>query len=60
MLQVKLVPYHEKVLDSEKEYVFTENLNMTIKNLEKSNYKVKDIGFFNTDKTSYAVIKYDV
>lgn len=60
MLQVKLVPYHEQALESEKAYIFTENLNMTIENLERNNYKVIDVDFMDTKETSYAVIKYDV
>jgi len=60
MLQIKLVPYHEKVAKSEKQYVFTENLNMTIQKLEANDDKVIDIDFFDTKDTSYAAIKYNV
>ncbi|WP_125761556.1 hypothetical protein [Companilactobacillus hulinensis] len=60
MLQIKLVPYHEEVAKSEKQYVFTENLNMTIQNLEANDDKVIDIDFFDTKDTAYAAIKYNV
>ncbi|APX71470.1 hypothetical protein M5C72_12005 [Companilactobacillus allii] len=59
MLQIKLVPYHEEAEESERQYIFTENLNMTIERLEKSDNKVIDVDFFNTTDTSYAAIKYE-
>lgn len=60
MLQIKLVPYSEEAAESERQYIFTENLNMTIEKLEKEHNEVIDVDFFNTNNTSYAVIKYEV
>lgn len=59
MLQIKLVPYKNQTDFEDAEYVFTENLNATIKNLENNCGKVIDIDFFHADTISYAAIKYD-
>ncbi|WP_334329388.1 hypothetical protein [Companilactobacillus sp. HBUAS59699] len=58
MLQIKLVPYRDQTDLEDTEYIFTENLNTTIQQLEKRNHKVIDVDFFKTEEVSYAAIKY--